>query len=237
MNRFPIKINKSEIQKIDNLLEFCNEIIDNSTTAKCDILYHKAHSYCGMDCNKTFEICEEIIKLNPQYIKAHIKRTKCRKRKDSIVQLTECENLLTKFPNHSIEIKFLRLSILSKIEDRKEELRILLNELLKLTDLEVENNYGELAYGFDKLNMHDKSIEYYSKYIYKNPKEDFAYNNRGVQYEKIGQYENAIKDLKKSIEIIELSKRRDYEEDLNRSKRNLLRVEGKLISQIDDLPF
>ncbi|HRI01353.1 MAG TPA: tetratricopeptide repeat protein [Saprospiraceae bacterium] len=85
--------------------------------------------------------------------------------------------------------------------------------------------------------MHEKSIECYTKYISKNPNKYFAFNNRGLQFEKIGQYENAISDFKKSIELIASSKENDNEERLNRSKRNLLRVESILISQNDDLPF
>ena len=73
MNRFPIKINKSEIQKTDNKIEFFNEIIDNSISSKCDELYNKADTFCGEECNKCFEICDDIIKLNPHYIQAYLK--------------------------------------------------------------------------------------------------------------------------------------------------------------------
>jgi tetratricopeptide (TPR) repeat protein len=237
MNKFPIKINKSEIQKTDSKIEFFNEIIESSITSKSDILYEQAHAFCGKECNKCFEICDEIIKMNPHYIQAYLKKIRCKKRTDRLVQLSECEDLLIKLPKYSMKIKFQKLSIISKIENRKEELRILLNELSQLTDLEIENNYDELALGFGELNMHNQSIECYTKYISANPKKDFAFNNRGVQFEKIGQYENAINDFKKSIELIASSKESDYNESLNRSKRNLLRVEGKLNSQNDDLPF
>lgn len=237
MNRFPIKINKSEIQKTDNKIEFFNEIIEGSIISKCAILFDEAQTFCGKDCNKCFEICDEIIKINPHYFNAYLKKTMCVKRTDRLVQLNELEDLLIKFPNYCTKIKFRKLSIIEQIENRKEELRILLNELSQLTDLEIE--YDDLASGFGKLNMHDKSIEYYTKYISKNPKKNFAFNNRGLQFEEIGQYENAINDFKKSIELIAASKESYYEENLNRSKRNLLRVEGKLTSQNDDydLPF
>jgi tetratricopeptide (TPR) repeat protein len=237
MNKFLSKINKFEIKKTDNKIEFFNGIIENSITSKSDKLYEQAGTFCGIECKKCFEICDEIIKMNPHYIQAYLKKIRCKKRTDRLVQLKECEDLLIKFPKYSMKIKFEKLSILSKFKNRKEELRILLNELSKLNDTEIGNYNGELAISFGKLNMHSEAIIFYSKHISENPNSDYAYNNRGVQFEEIGQYENAISDIKKSIELIESSKEIDYEESLNRSKRNLLRVEGKLTSQNDGLPF
>jgi len=233
MNRFPIKIIKSEIQKTDNKIEFFNEIIESSITSKCNILYNEAQTFCGKDCNKCFRICNEIINLNPHYIQAYLKKIRCKKRTDRLIQLNECEDLLTKFPKYSIKIKFQKLSIIRQIENRNEELRILLNELSQLTDLEIENNYDELAFGFGELNMPEKSIEYYTKYISENQDKAFAYNNRGLQFEKIGELENAINDFKKSVEL----KESDNQDNLENSKRHLLRVKGKLTNQDDDLPF
>jgi tetratricopeptide (TPR) repeat protein len=240
MNRFPVKINNSEIQKTDDKLGFFTEIIEGSITSRCNILFEEAETFCGKECTKCFEICNEIIKLNPFYIQAYLKKIKCEKRTDRLVQLSECDDLLIKLPKYAIKIKFQKLSIIRKITDRtdiKAELTILLNELSQLTDIEIENNYIELAFGFGTLNMHDKSIECYTKFISENPKFDLAFNNRGVEFAKIGQYEKAINDFKKSIELILLSKEGDHEESLNRSKKNLLRAEGKLTSQNDDLPF
>lgn len=237
MNRFPIKINKSEIQKIDNKIEFFNEIIESSIISKCDKLYNEATAFCSIECNKCFEILDKIIKLNPHYIEAYLKKTRCKKRIDHEVQLTECDNLLRIFPNHSTLIKLNRISILNRVKNKTNELKQLLAELSILNDIEIGNYKGELAYSFEKLNMHYEAIKFYSKHISENPNSHFAFNNRGLQFEKIGQYENAINDFKKSIELIVSLKENDYEESLNRSKRNLLRVEGKITSQNDDLPF
>jgi tetratricopeptide (TPR) repeat protein len=239
MNRFPIKINNSEIQKTDDKLGFFNEIIEGSITSRCNSLFDEAHTFCGKECNKCFEICNEIIKLNPFYIQAYLKKIICKKRTDRLVQLSECEDLLIKLPKYSIKIKFIKLSIIEEITDRKAEFKILLNELAQLTDIEIENNYNRLASGFGKLNMHDKAIECYTKYISENPNCGGSFNNRGRHFEIIGQFEKAINDYKKSIELklIKSSKEFDHEESLNISKINLLRVEGKLTSQNDDLPF
>lgn len=145
MNRFPIKINKSEIQKTDIKIEFFSEIIENSLTSKCDNLFDDAHNFCTKDeCIKCFEICDSIININPHYIRAYLKKIRCSNRKDKLQQLFECEDLIVKFPIFSTKIKLVKLKILREIGNRKEEITSLIEELSKLVDIEEEKDYDQI---------------------------------------------------------------------------------------------
>ena len=54
---------------------------------------------------------------------------------------------------------------------------------------------------FLKDNKYSKAIEEFSKAISENPKNSFAYNNRGIAYVFLKQYELAIDDFSKSIAL------------------------------------
>ena len=72
--------------------------------------------------------------------------------------------------------------------------------------VETKDGYYILMKTDEKLSSdvdvkHDKSDNIYKKAIEINPKDAYAYNNRGVAYYKDGQYEKAISDYSKAIEI------------------------------------
>jgi tetratricopeptide (TPR) repeat protein len=53
----------------------------------------------------------------------------------------------------------------------------------------------------DQAGMFDRALEYFNKYIEKNPNNAEAYGNRGITYALLGQYESALKDLNRTIEL------------------------------------
>lgn len=236
MKHLPIKINKFEIQKTDNKLDFFENIIDNTITAKCDKLYEEAQKHCSENCTKTFEICDEILGMNPLYISAHLKKIRCIKRIDNSQRVHECEDLLKRFPNHNIKIEFLKLMILNNMDNVNINLALLLDKLSTLSDTEIGDNFEELGYGFAKINNHNLVIKFYSKHIERNPLADFAFEIRGIAYENLGDYKNAIVDFKKSIELLLISLRNDKQERLDRCQRRLMRAQD-LLTSTDNLPF
>ncbi|MDW3095371.1 MAG: tetratricopeptide repeat protein [Gammaproteobacteria bacterium] len=58
-----------------------------------------------------------------------------------------------------------------------------------------------LARSLMQLDMYEDSLVIFDEVIQKDPEFAASYANRGILYDRLGRYENAIKDYKKAIEL------------------------------------
>jgi tetratricopeptide (TPR) repeat protein len=59
----------------------------------------------------------------------------------------------------------------------------------------------EQAYALDLAERHHESLEQYTRAIKLNPKYALAYNNRGTEYQHVGDYKSAVADYDRAIEL------------------------------------
>ena len=74
----------------------------------------------------------------------------------------------------------------------------------KQTKRSMSKNEKALAYynlGLEEKTDPKKAIEYYKKAVEADPKFAFAYDNMGINYRRIDDYDNAIKSYEKSLDI------------------------------------
>jgi tetratricopeptide (TPR) repeat protein len=55
--------------------------------------------------------------------------------------------------------------------------------------------------GGERVAAISSNISYYTKAIQRDPNEAILYNDRGISYHQLGQYQNAIADYTEAIEI------------------------------------
>lgn len=79
-------------------------------------------------------------------------------------------------------------------------------ELIKYQELlfNLSNDksiFFDIAYTYGELNEHQLCLEFYDKYLLYNPKSSAAHNNRAVAKKKLNDFQGALIDYKKAIEL------------------------------------
>lgn len=85
-------------------------------------------------------------------------------------------------------------------EEKYEALKKIEEEVKGFDEKYKENLYFQIACYINESNINEK-IKYYNKAINLNDKEPSYYNNRGVTYHKIGDWEKALKDFEEAINL------------------------------------
>ena len=95
--------------------------------------------------------------------------------------------------------------ILSDIEDKEYSVFDLEDEFNLLSNPDLEHNY-ELANFFKDREYYQESIKYYSSALQNIKQDHFLFpkilDRRGTSYERLGDWDNAEKDLKESLRIL-----------------------------------
>ena len=95
--------------------------------------------------------------------------------------------------------------ILSDIEDKEYAVFDLEDEFNLLSNPDLEHNY-ELANFFKDREYYQESIKYYSLALQNIKQDHFLFpkilDRRGTSYERLGDWDNAEKDLKESLRIL-----------------------------------
>ena len=96
-------------------------------------------------------------------------------------------------------------TILSDIEDKEYSIFNLEDEFNLLSNPDLEHNY-ELANFFKDREYYQESIKYYSLALQNIKQDHFLFSKildrRGTSYERLGDWDNAEKDLKESLRIL-----------------------------------
>ena len=95
--------------------------------------------------------------------------------------------------------------ILSDIEDKEHSVFSLEDEYNLLSKRDLEHHY-ELANFFNEREYYQESIKYYSLALQHIEQDHFLFpkilDRRGTSYERLGDWDNAEKDLKESLRIL-----------------------------------
>lgn len=81
----------------------------------------------------------------------------------------------------------------------------------------------DLGFAFDKLRMYNDAISDYTKAIEMDPKNAYAYYNRGISHDKKGDYNIAIKDFIRAIELDPTKADFYHNKGFAMKKKNLIR--------------
>src|SRR5690606_17981916 len=71
------------------------------------------------------------------------------------------------------------------------------NKAIELSDI-YENRFYDMAYCYGKLNLSQKSIDYYECYLENVPKSHAALNNMAIEYVKINNLQYALHCFEKA---------------------------------------
>jgi len=126
------------------------------------------------------------------------------------IRLHQITSVIRKHPN-KYDAYAQRAFIQIRMSEREELLENKQHELLwrVISDLEIarglgqsiDENYSAIGFAYDRLEWHDKAINFYTKAINYNPDYDPAYTSRGITYRRKGEYLKAIEDYDKAIEL------------------------------------
>lgn len=114
---------------------------------------------------------------------------------------------------HKLNVMLEKLQVMTRdyeskitgIEKKISDLEIKSNELDKKTDNMNEiNRYFSIAYNAVESGNFSEAVRYYSKIIESEPDEltlKVVLNNRGIAYQNLGQYDLALKDYQRVIDL------------------------------------
>ena len=214
---------------------------DLKNEAKVTELYDKASALCGTDCNACFDILDEIIKINPSFRLAYVKKLRCIKRKDEQNIVDECKEVLLKFPSDDevMGIAAQSLFILKKYNE--------CNAFCQKALAVNEFNHNGLFYKarlFSILSKSEKNpnpiavaIKYYRKYVQsmdKNPDLDYraGYNNLGDLYKQEGKNSLAAVCYHKALRFIEETIKNN---GVTESRQRLLETQQRKVKEIEKI--
>lgn len=208
---------------------------------KVNELYDEASALCGSDCGACFTILDEIIKINPNFRLAYVKKIRCIKRDDEQNIVDECKDLLLKFPNDD-EVMGIAAQSLFTLKKYNECYKFC-QEALNANEFNPNGLFYK-ARIFSMISKSEKNpnpvaiaIKYYRKYVQsidENPKSDFraGYNNLGDLYKKEGKNALAAVCYHKALRIIEETIKND---GITKSRQGLLKTQQRKVEEIDKI--
>ena len=110
-------------------------------------------------------------------------------------------------------------------QNKKEDLLILENDISKYFPGSVEEFYNQLALCYFEIKEYEKAIESYNKSITYNSSSFYAFNGIAKVFLAQGEFEEALSNSKKSIEVAEACNARQWM--LNQLIATLREIESK----------
>ena len=165
-----------------------------------DVLQSKTSEYLDDQFNEELKEINKAIDLNPINIDLYNSKVRLLMYYDQYPKvLNVLDDILEIFPESEKDIKMKKASVLKKMRNIKDGLKII-NELIKKYP-EDNDLLSYKAYWFQYLNKKEEAFEIMEKLTKTEPERGIYHDSYGEILMNFGQYDNAIKKFSRAIEI------------------------------------
>lgn len=187
---------KEILHDIEGAREDFNYIVEKFPFAPNVYLLRAQHFHRLKKYFEAIKDYDKAVELNPKYFDAIAQRARCKNDMGNWFDATkDYDQLIEVFPNW--ENLFIDRGN-SKVNQGNYDGA--LEDYLKAVELNPYNHIsvGALGYIYNMMNLWNEAIFHFTNAIKMNSKYEWAYTNRGLAYENLGEYELALKDYRKS---------------------------------------